>query len=163
MASTNRQQAKGIEIADYRAEFKTGFRQLNEEWISKHFTMEASDYKALDDPEGYILAGGGHIVVALRNQEVVAVCALIRMADPEFDFELAKMAVSPAARGQGIGEMLARAVIDRARSTGAKKIYLESNTVLAPAIKLYEKLGFRRISGKPTPYQRCNIQMELTL
>jgi hypothetical protein len=35
--------------------------------------------------------------------------------------------------------------------------------VLTPAISLYGKLGFKKIVGPPTPYQRCNIQMELAL
>ncbi|RZL43422.1 MAG: MarR family transcriptional regulator, partial [Pedobacter sp.] len=42
-------------------------------------------------------------------------------------------------------------------------IYLESNTILKPAINLYHKLGFEKIAGKPTPYTRCNIQMELVV
>jgi hypothetical protein len=32
----------------------------------------------------------------------------------------------------------------------AKRVYLESNTALKPAIKLYEKLGFQKIAGQPT-------------
>jgi hypothetical protein len=46
---------------------------------------------------------------------------------------------------------------------GAKKIYLESNTILKPAINLYHKMGFQKVSGLATPYKRCNIQMELVL
>ncbi|RYD17729.1 MAG: MarR family transcriptional regulator, partial [Verrucomicrobiaceae bacterium] len=40
---------------------------------------------------------------------------------------------------------------------------LESNTVLKPAIKLYEKLGFKKVVGRASPYSRANIQMELDL
>ena len=85
------------------------------------------------------------------------------MDDPEYGFEMAKMAVSPKAQGKNIGYLLGKKVIDEARASGASKIYLESNTILKPAISLYYKLGFQKISGRPTPYQRCNIQMELKL
>lgn len=152
-----------VQIVDYTPEHRHAFRSLNEEWISAYFKMEASDYKALDDPDGYILKNGGHISVALDQGVPVGVCALIRMDDPEYDFELAKMAVSPAAQGKSIGWLLARAVISKAAETGAAKLYLESNTLLQPAINLYHKLGFQKITGRATPYERCNIQMELTL
>ncbi|MEE8062491.1 MAG: GNAT family N-acetyltransferase, partial [Gemmatimonadales bacterium] len=75
-------------------------------------------------------------------------------------YELAKMAVSPEAQGKGIGWLLGQAVLDRARELGATTVYLESNTVLEPAIALYRKLGFKRVTGAPSPYARCNIQME---
>ena len=58
---------------------------------------------------------------------------------------------------------LGEAIKKTAKELGASKIYLESNTSLAPAINLYYKLGFQKITGRPTPYQRANIQMELNL
>ncbi len=54
-------------------------------------------------------------------------------------------------------------IIDKAKSLGAKKIYLESNTILKPAVGLYHKLGFKTIPLRPTPYERCDIQMEYTI
>ncbi|TDX01940.1 DNA-binding MarR family transcriptional regulator [Dinghuibacter silviterrae] len=77
--------------------------------------------------------------------------------------ELAKMAVSPEAQGLGIGWLLGQAAIERARTLHLRRIYLESNTLLKPAISLYYKLGFQRIVGQPSPYERANIQMELVL
>lgn len=152
-----------VQIVNYKPAYQQVFRALNEEWISTWFKMEEADYKALDDPKGYILNNGGHILVALYEGEPVGVCALIKMKDPQYDFELAKMAVSPRAQGKNIGWLLGNAVIDKARSLGARKIYLESNTVLKPAISLYYKLGFQKVIGHATPYERCNIQMELSL
>lgn len=152
-----------INIVDYSPEFQEVFRDLNVEWISQYFTMEDSDYKALDNPQGYILDKGGYILIVLYNDEPLGVCALIKMNDGEYDFELAKMAVSPKAQGKNVGFTLAQAVIQKAKLLGAKKIYLESNTILKPAINLYHKLGFIKVAGKPTPYERCNIQMELKI
>jgi DNA-binding MarR family transcriptional regulator/predicted GNAT family N-acyltransferase len=152
-----------VQIVNYMPKYQKVFRALNEEWISTYFKMEEADYRALDNPKGYILSRGGHILVALYNQEPVGVCALMKMEDKEYDFELAKMAVSPKAQGKNIGWLLGQAIIEKARSLGASKIYLESNTKLKPAINLYHKLGFQKVAGRPTPYERCNIQMELVL
>lgn len=152
-----------IELVNYNSSYKEVFRDLNVEWISTYFKMEASDYKALDNPDSYILQNGGQILVALLNKEAVGVCALIKMNDSIYDFELAKMAVSPKAQGKKIGWILGEAIKEKARSMGAKTLYLESNTILAPAINLYRKLGFVEVFGRNTPYERCNIQMALDL
>ena len=152
-----------VEIVAYEPKYQEVFRALNVEWISAYFKMEESDYKALDHPQGYILDNGGHILVALYNGEPLGVCALIKMDDEEYDFELAKMAVSPKAQGKNIGFLLSSAIIELAKKLGASKIYLESNTILKPAINLYHKLGFEKVAGKPTPYTHCNIQMELVV
>lgn len=156
-------ESRQVKIVPYKPKYAEAFRKLNEEWISTYFKMEEADHKALDHPKEYILDKGGEILVALYNEEPVGVCALIKMNDPLYDYELAKMAVSPKAQGKNIGWLLGQAVIEKARSLGATMIYLESNTILKPAISLYHKLGFRKVAGRPTPYERCNIQMELAL
>lgn len=156
-------ESKDVQIVTYDPKYQSAFRSLNEEWISNYFEMEEADYKALDNPEEYILNKGGKILVALYNNEPLGVCALIKMNDSEFDFEMAKMAVSPKAQGKSIGWLLGQAIIKTAKELGASKLYLESNTVLKPAINLYYKMGFQKIAGHATPYKRCNIQMELDL
>lgn len=156
--------SENIKIVEYEVQYKQIFKDLNVEWISTYFVMEASDYKALDNPETYIIDKGGHILVALYEDEVVGVCALIKMEDdPEMDYELAKMAISPKTQGKGIGWILAQAVIEKAKNLGAKALFLESNTILTPAISLYYKMGFKRITSRPSPYERSNIQMKLDL
>jgi GNAT superfamily N-acetyltransferase len=152
-----------IEIVDYDSASKEVFRDLNVEWISTYFKMEASDYKALENAESHILRNGGYILVALLNKEPIGVCALIKMNDPMYDYELAKMAVAPKAQGKKIGWLIGEAIKDKARSIGAKTLYLESNTILTPAISLYRKLGFIEVFGRKSPYERCNIQMALVL
>lgn len=154
-------ESKNVQIVDYESRYHSAFKSLNVEWISTYFEMEEADYKALDNPKEYILDKGGKILVALYDDEPVGVCALIKMNDT--DFEMAKMAVSPKAQGKNIGFLLCEAIVKTAKELGASKLYLESNTILKPAINLYYKLGFQKVAGLPTPYKRCNIQMELNL
>jgi ribosomal protein S18 acetylase RimI-like enzyme len=149
-------------LRDFRPGDQPIFRQLNEEWISHYFTLEPADLKALDHPEEYILEPGGYILLAETGGQTVGACALIKMADG--GYELAKMAVSPAAQGQGIGLLLGQAAIERVRELGGRRVYLESNSKLAPALHLYRKLGFRDVAQRnPSPYARADVQMELLL
>ncbi|RPD48487.1 GNAT family N-acetyltransferase [Hymenobacter sediminis] len=154
--------ASEVQILTYTPQHQPDFKQLNVEWIEQYFRLEPADLKALDHPEQYILEPGGQILLASYQGQIVGTCALIKM-DSE-TYELAKMAVSPRAQGFGLGFRLGEAAINLARTLGAKRVYLESNTKLEPAINLYHKLGFRKtVAGLPSPYERCNIQMELPL
>ena len=45
----------------------------------------------------------------------MGVCALIKMDDPNYDYEMAKMAVSPEAQGKHLGWHLGLAVIKAAK------------------------------------------------
>lgn len=154
---------ESIKIVEYTPEYRAAFSDLNKEWISKYFKMEETDYNALDHADAYIIDNGGYILVAIYKNEPVGVCALIKMNDPDYDFELSKMAVSPKAQGKKIGWMIGEAIKEKAKQIGAKKLYLESNTILVPAINLYRKLGFVEVFERPTSYERCNIQMEVVL
>lgn len=152
---------RNIQVVPYRPKYKKAFRDLNIAWIEKHWEMEPSDYKALDNPTTNIINTGGYIAIALYKQKPAGTCALMKMDNHRF--ELAKMAVSEEFQGMGVGSLLVDHMIAKTKEMGGNKIYLESNTVLAPAINLYRKSGFKRISGKESPYKRCNIQMEMTL
>jgi N-acetylglutamate synthase-like GNAT family acetyltransferase len=155
------QQQQAIEIIDYQPRYHDDFKQLNYEWIEKYFGLEASDHQSLDRPEEQIIKPGGHIYLAIDQGEVVGTCAL-KKRDPQ-SYELVKMAVTEKAQGRGVGRLLGEVAIAKARELGGRSIFLESNTVLTPAISLYQKLGFRQVVGHPSPYERCNIQMELKL
>lgn len=152
---------QSVKIVDYSPAFQDDFKRLNCEWIERYFKLEEADHQSLDHPDEKILNPGGHIYMATKEAEVVGTCALIKADDGTY--ELAKMAVIDSYRGNGIGWLLGQAAIQKARELGAKTIFLESNTVLVPAIKLYQKLGFKKTVREPSPYARCNIQMELKL
>ena len=152
-----------IRILDYEPRFREAFRDLNQWWIHRYFEMEEKDYQILNDPQSNVLDKGGLILMAQWEGQTAGTCALLPSDRPGFDFELTKMGVAPEFQGKGVGMALGRAILEKARNLGAGKIFLESNTILKPAIGLYKKLGFREFSGEGSPYQRCNIQMELFL
>ncbi|HTW45988.1 MAG TPA: GNAT family N-acetyltransferase [Acidobacteriaceae bacterium] len=154
-------------------EFEPGdaadFRRLNEEWIATYFKLEPKDLHTFEHPETAILAKGGRIFFAIRQEgglvpAVVGTVALVPIAPGEY--EVAKMGVTASARGRGIGHQLMQAVIDAARTSGATRLYLETNHILVAAIRTYTAAGFRGVPKeklKPSPYQRADVFMEMYL
>jgi len=151
-----------MEIVDYRPDLAGAFKALNEAWITQFFQLEAKDVEVLADPEGKVIAPGGHIVFVIETGEAVGCCALLAM--PDGGFEVAKMAVAEAHKGRGLGRLLMAACVERARAAGAPRLYLETNSSLAPALGLYRSFGFQVIEpAEPSPYARADVAMELRL
>lgn len=150
-----------VNIMAYEPQYKEAFKALNEEWIKKFFVMEPGDYKLLDHPEEEILNKGGHIAFALLDGEVVGTCALVKTEDHPLTFELSKMAVSPKAQGKKLGYLLGNALVEKAKELKAEKVFLVTNSILVPAIKLYEKLGFIHTPIGHAEYDRADVRMEL--
>ncbi|MDN3651515.1 GNAT family N-acetyltransferase [Thalassotalea ponticola] len=133
------------------------FIELNEQWITKYFELEKSDYVLAKDPER-IIRSGGYILYAFDNEKVVGVCALFK--ENEGVYQLARMAVCPKYQGQGIGEALMKAALELLKDINATSVRLVSNTRLKSAINLYKKFGFNVVSlGQHSEYSRANIEM----
>jgi hypothetical protein len=63
----------------------TAFRTLNEEWITRYFTLEAKDRETLNNPVHSILLKGGHIFMAYAGAEAVGCVALIPMQNGVYE------------------------------------------------------------------------------
>jgi putative acetyltransferase len=153
-----------VTIREFKPGDETAFRKLNEEWISRYFHLETKDEEALANPQSSILVSGGRIFFANIGDQCVGCCALLRSGANEF--EVAKMAVSSSWQGSGIGRKLLDAAIEAARSAGARRLYLETNHILTPAIRLYESVGFKPVPPDrvvPSPYARSDVSMEMIL
>jgi N-acetylglutamate synthase-like GNAT family acetyltransferase len=148
-------------IRDFEPQFAGDFFRLNEAWISRYFAMEPSDYTYLLHPQEQIINNGGHILFAEFQDQIAGCCALIHFGNGLY--ELSKMAVDPVAQGKQIGWLLGTAILEKAKAIGAKKIFLNSNTILEPAIHLYRKLGFTEVPLQSGLYKRSNIQMEILI
>jgi putative acetyltransferase len=157
--------ASTVEIRPFVAgDDAIAFRTLNEEWITRQFTLEDKDRETLGDPEKSILSKGGHIFMVHANGEAAGCVALIPIVDGVY--ELSKMAVSTDLRGRGIGRRLLEHAIAHARQIGARSVFLGSSTKLPNAIHLYESIGFSHVPREtlpPMPYARADVFMEMTL
>lgn len=151
-----------LKIIEFEEKYTEYFTNLNFEWLEKYFYIEDYDREVLTQPQKYILDQGGTILFALLDENVVGTVALIRRGDGVY--ELSKMAVTEKYQGLKIGQKLMLACIDFAKEKGWGRLFLDSSKKLTPAINLYIKMGFIEIPvPKDSPYERCNIRMELIL
>ena len=152
-------------IVPFEARHADAFRDLNLAWIEHYFGVEAKDREVLDNPGSNIIDKGGAILVAEDGDGTAVGCVgLVPVGDGVL--ELVKMAVADSSRRTGIGGMLVSSAIAEARRIGAKSLYLESNSRLEAALRLYERAGFRHLPAEEqpaSPYARCNVYMRLEL
>jgi GNAT superfamily N-acetyltransferase len=80
-------------------------------------------------------------LVAVERERPVGLANLGRRGERTW---LGGVGVVPEHRGSGVGESLTRKLLDQAREAGAREMVLEVIVENAPAIALYEKLGFTR-------------------
>ncbi|MGC5168347.1 GNAT family N-acetyltransferase [Luteimicrobium sp. DT211] len=93
------------------------------------------------DPEGDVLLGS---VATPRPGRTIS-----PLARPgELDFRL--LGVDPSARGQGVGRLLTRHVVDLARERGLVRVVMNSGPRMLPAHRLYASLGFERLTERET-------------
>lgn len=151
-----------MRIVDFEPRHAPDWRRLNEAWIGRHFALEPADEIVLGDPVGAVIAPGGHIFMAETAAGEAVGCAGLKAMD-DGGFEVIKMTVAEAARGAGLGRLLLQACIDRARRSGAPRLYLETNSGLGPALGLYRAMGFVDLPRRETPYARADVFMALRL
>jgi putative acetyltransferase len=160
--STSHWNSGQCRIVPFRPELATAFTRLNRDWIERLFAMEETDWKVLRDPAAAIIAPGGQIFFALEGDTPIGTAAALRVSAD--CFELAKMAVQPDYQGRGIGRRLGQAVIQFVREAGGSRLFLLTNSSLADAIHLYERLGFEHRPLPPeTGYSRADVYMVLDL
>jgi len=147
-----------VEIIPYERRYGPEFKLLNLEWLQKYFTVEPIDKVLLSRPAA-IIKSGGFILFARIGKQIVGTCALLKESDSRY--ELSKMAVTASYQGLGIGRRLLESAISTFASSVKGELFLETNSALTPAIRLYESVGFvhsPRPTG-PSHYERADVYM----
>jgi DNA-binding MarR family transcriptional regulator/N-acetylglutamate synthase-like GNAT family acetyltransferase len=154
-----RRAVDAIRIEPFRPELREDFYRLNVAWLIKEFAIEPEDQRVLSQPQREILDHGGRIFFAVLGREVIGTCALEREAPGVY--AVIKMTVAEPYRGLGIGRVLLERTIQEFHGLRGRRLFLETNSKLKPAITLYEAMGFVRQS-KPranTPFERADVYM----
>jgi ribosomal protein S18 acetylase RimI-like enzyme len=93
----------------------------------------------------------GDLLVAVEDDAVLGAVLLVRpgssyseLAGPD-EAEFRMLAVSPKAQRRGIGELLVRECLDRARAGGARRIVISARDFVAGPLRLYDRMGFVRV------------------
>ena len=96
-----------------------------------------------------IYSGDSFFSVAAREGTVLGFVILRRMGD---ESELLQIAVSKAARRNGIADLLMDAALGYAETNALSSVFLEVRASNAAAIKLYEKHGFAPVRSRKDYY-----------
>ena len=148
-----------VELIPYDIKYKDDWCHINQQWIEKYFVMEHEDIINLQNPEENVLLKGGEIYFGMLDGKPVGVIALKH--DSGTRFELSKIGVLPKAQGHGIAKLMVKKIIERYKARGGTELFLETNSVLTPAISLYKKMGFKEVPYFETPYDRADYFMVL--
>ena len=141
----------GLEIKDayeYKKEMKELFEEYTEILIKGDKTFEEylklqnydQEVEHLEEKYG---RPSGRLYIALYDGKPAG-CIGLKKID-EHQCEMKRLYVRDEFRGQHIGSILCKKIIDEAKGIGYTSILLDTLPFLESAIKLYKKLGFYEI------------------
>ncbi|GGA91391.1 GNAT family N-acetyltransferase [Puia dinghuensis] len=117
---------------------------------------------AIDDMYSSFQTPGSRYHVSLFNGQIIGGGGVYPSNGlPTGIAELVKMYLHPSARGMGAGKRLIEACVEFARQYGYKQLYLETMPEFGTAVAIYEKFGFRYLSGPlgNTGHYGCTVWM----
>lgn len=89
-----------------------------------------------------IISDSVHVLAAFRDSEIAGTVSLRKKNVGELYFQ--SMGVKPSQAGKGIGGLLLKKIEEIAIEKGCAEILLDTFYALTPAIRLYEKFGFKK-------------------
>jgi len=136
-------------FAEGLMDFAQGYEEEVGGYVQESLNDDLADINAsyMDDP-------ANHFWVADIDGEVKGMVGVQWRSSQEA--ELRRMSVSSTARRRGIGLMLLETVEAFCRDRGHQRIQLTTVSLLAPAIAMYQRFGFR-LTGEET-YGRISAQ-----
>ena len=103
------------------------------------------------------LEAGGRFYLGVERVADGALVGYAGLWFDGYDAQVMTVAVDGAHQGHGLGRRLLVALVDHAREIGASQVLLEVRVDNAPAIHLYESLGFQMLGRRRAYYQPGNI------
>ena len=104
--------------------------------------------------EKYYLATGGEFWVIEHQNQIVGTAAYYPIQRGEKAVEIRKMYLLPKVRGLGLGKYLLQELETAIALRGFEQIWIETASILAEAVKLYESNGYLPTTGVET--SRCD-------
>jgi putative acetyltransferase len=115
---------------------------------------EEADKDVLNIEEYYLATGGEFWVIEHQNQ-IVGTAAYYPINRGEKAVEIRKMYLLPKVRGLGLGKYLLQQLETAIALRGFEQIWIETASILAEAVKLYESNGYLPTTGVET--SRCDL------
>lgn len=128
--------------------------------ISNALTTEFDDFWNASILESELNNPYSKYIIAKLNNEIVGFAGVIDTVD---QLEITNIVVKKDFRNKGIGNMLLVELINIAKESSKKEITLEVNNINLPAIKLYEKNGFKNVGFRKKYYNNTDDANIMTL
>ena len=130
--------------------------------IKNYLDTEYDNFWSYQTLESEINSESSIYIIIKNNQNLILGFTGIKVILDEA--ELMNIVVKKDFRNCGIGSILLKNIIKKARELELKKIYLEVNDTNLPAINLYKKFNFKQIGIRKKYYCNNNgILMDLSL
>jgi N-acetylglutamate synthase-like GNAT family acetyltransferase len=141
-----------LEIKPFEEKYKTQVGELISKIQREEFGIEIKLEQQPDvqDIFSFYQHGAGNFWLALHDDKVVGTIALLDIGNKQA--ALRKMFVAPEFRGQvGTASKLLVGLLEAAKSSGVKEIFLGTTAKFLAAHRFYEKHGFVEISKENLP------------
>lgn len=129
-------------------------RELTEADVQAVSRIEAATFSmpwSADDFLEMVKADYAYYYVAEADGEIAGCCGIRNMAG---EGEITNVVVAEAFRCKGIGKEMLEYMLERAKEAGIGDCTLEVRVSNLPAIRLYEKLGFKAEGIRPGFYEK---------
>ena len=138
---------------------KMTFEDLNN--IKDNLISDFDDFWNYSVFKSELESDSSHYLVVKDNSKIIGFAG-IKVTVPDCD--IMNIVVKKDFRNQGIGSLLLKELINLSKSLNVKNLFLEVNQKNTPAILLYNKFGFKKISTRKNYYKDNNaIVMKLDL
>lgn len=147
---------KDFLIRDWQAKDRLEAAELIHSVLSEYglgWEPDGADRDVLQVEECYFHTGGEFWVIESQNQ-LVGTGAYYPIERGKNAVEIRKMYLLSQARGCGLGKYLLQQLETVIASRGFEQIWIETASVLAEAVKLYERHGYKPATGVET--ERCD-------
>lgn len=148
-----------MKIIEYSPKYKQDFIDFNTDWIISNFgSLEEDDYILFNNLEKYIQSGA-MIYFAIDDNGTPLACCMTHKLDGT-TWEINKFASNKNINHKGAGTKVFEACMKWAKTHGAKRLYIISNTHLPAALHIYHKHGFKDIPAEENNYVRGDIFLD---
>ncbi|NAY91077.1 GNAT family N-acetyltransferase [Muricauda sp. JGD-17] len=124
------------------------------------YSQETSESDLANVESEYFGNNGTFVILENDNRELLAVGAIKEVE--KRTFKIRKMYVAKNQRGKGFGKVILDYLLQTAKEKGAKKVVLETSTLMTSAIGLYKKFGFKKTYERPSS-PRCDFTFTKTM
>ena len=131
-----------MRITEMKARHVTQVAELEKLCFSAPWSENSIAHELTTDYSFWLVAEDDGVVAGYIGSQI---------AFPEAD--VMNVAVRPEYRRRGIGEILVEALTTHLRNIDCESLTLEVRASNAPAIALYEKLGFQQVGRRPNYYR----------